>query len=321
MRAIVVAWLVALFVSSANAHEVNPAYLEATERTPDTFQIVWKQPLKDGRRLRLNPAFPEDCERQTIGTRISNGAVIETWQIQCDLSHGTIQIVGLERTLTDVFVKVNFIDGREVSSVLRPSANLLFLDAPSSGAPLWAYFRIGVDHIIFGYDHLLFVLGLCLLVRLRQLFLTITAFTFAHSITLALSTIAGISLPGTPVEITIALSLILLAAEYMTVDRGGQSLTSQYPWGVAFAFGLIHGFGFAGALADIGLPTSLEVWALLLFNFGVEVGQIGFVIAIFAIGWCLGRLAKPALSRAKVSAAYLVGVAGTYWVIERLAGI
>lgn len=321
LRVLILAWLVAVPLSSASAHEVNPAYLEATERTPESFQIVWKQPVKDGRRLRLNPAFPEGCERQDIGTRISNGAVIETWQMQCDLSHGTIQIEGLERTLTDVFVRVSFLDGTAVSSVLRPSANRLSLEAPSSAAPLWAYFRIGIDHIIFGYDHLLFVLGLCLLVRLRQLFLTITAFTIAHSITLALSTMAGISLPGTPVEITIALSLILLAAEYVTVHRGGQSLTSQYPWGVAFGFGLIHGFGFAGALADIGLPTNLEVWALLLFNLGVEIGQIGFVIAIFALGWGLSRLAKPALPNAKIAAAYLVGVSGTYWVIERVMGL
>ncbi|MFN3214799.1 MAG: HupE/UreJ family protein [Henriciella sp.] len=321
MRAIILVWLTVLSLSSVSAHEVNPAYLEASERAPESFQVVWKQPLKDGRRLRLTPTFPDGCERQNFGTRFSNGAVIETWQIRCDLSQGDIRIEGLERTLTDVFVKVNFLDGRAVSSVLRPSANLLSLDAPATSAPLWAYFRIGIDHIIFGYDHLLFVLGLCLLVRLRQLLLTITAFTIAHSITLALSTMAGISLPGTPVEITIALSLILLAAEYVTVHRGGQSLTSQYPWGVAFGFGLIHGFGFAGALADIGLPTSLEVWALLLFNLGVEIGQICFVIAIFAIGWSLSHLSKLGVNKVKLAAAYLVGVSGTYWAVERLVGM
>ncbi|MEM9572979.1 MAG: HupE/UreJ family protein [Pseudomonadota bacterium] len=318
---LVTALLFAFPFPKASAHEVNPAYLEAIETAPDDFRVLWKQPLKDGRRLRLTPTFPETCARHDIGSRVSNGAVIETWRIQCDLDQADIAIDGLERTLTDVFVKVEFLEGRSVSALLRPSANSLSLNAASSSTPLLAYFRVGIDHIIFGYDHLLFVLGLCLLVRLRQLFLTITAFTVAHSITLGLSTMAGMGLPGAPVETVIALSLVLLAHEALTKLRGGVSLTSEYPWAVAFCFGLIHGFGFAGALANIGLPSDQEIWALLLFNLGVEFGQICFVILVFAIGWILIRLAKPLESHAKLAVAYLVGVSGTYWAFERMVGL
>lgn len=313
--------MLVVFAPASTAHEVNPAYLELVETAPASFEVTWKQPLKDGRRLKLRPAFPDQCTSGDPRQRFAGGAVIETWQLNCALADGDIRIDGLERTLTDVFVKIEFQDRAAISGLLRPSANQLKLDASQTSAPLLAYFRIGVDHIIFGYDHLLFVLGLCLLVKLRQLFVTITAFTVAHSITLGLSTMAGLSLPGAPVETVIALSLVLLAREGITVLRGGTSLTSQYPWLVAFGFGLIHGFGFAGALSNIGLPQSQEISALLLFNLGVEAGQIVFVIAVFLTGWLLIQLSRHLEPIARQAAAYLVGISGTYWVIERLIGM
>jgi hypothetical protein len=302
----------------AAAHEVNPAFLELTETESGQFDVVWKQPIKDGRRLKLDPVFPEDCETSPIALEGAVGAVVSRWTLSCALNEGEIRVDGLDRTLTDVFVQIHRIDGSVASVVLKPAAAAFELGEETSSAPLLAYFRIGVDHIIFGYDHLLFVLGLCLLVRPAQLLLTVTAFTVAHSITLGLSTLAGITLPGPPVESVIALSLILLAREAITLQRGGRSLTSQYPWAIAFGFGLIHGFGFAGALADIGLPKDQEIWALLLFNLGVEAGQVAFVIALAVLAAGLTYVARNWLSRGKIAAAYLVGVSGTIWLVERV---
>ncbi len=310
-------WMIGLSPIAA-AHEVNPAFLELTETESGQFDVVWKQPIKDGRRLKLDPVFPEDCEASAMVLEGAVGAVVSRWTLSCALNEGEIRVDGLDRTLTDVFVQIHRIDGSVASVVLKPAAAAFELGEETSSAPLLAYFRIGVDHIIFGYDHLLFVLGLCLLVRPAQLLLTVTAFTVAHSITLGLSTLAGITLPGPPVESVIALSLILLAREAITLQRGGRSLTSQYSWAIAFGFGLVHGFGFAGALADIGLPKDQEIWALLLFNLGVEAGQVAFVIALAVLAAGLTYVARNWLSRGKIAAAYLVGVSGTIWLVERV---
>lgn len=302
----------------ANAHEVNPAYLELQEITEKNFAVTWKQPLKDGKRLRLIPVFPPDCTQSDPNLRLAGAAIVESSQLSCDLRQGELRIDGLQRTLTDVFVRIVYQDGETVSVLLRPSAATVSLEQPQSGAPLMAYFSLGVEHIIFGYDHLLFVLGLCLLVRARNLFQTITAFTVAHSITLALATLGNITLPGPPVEAVIAVSLILLAREALTLMAGGHTLTARMPWLVAFGFGLIHGFGFAGALSDIGLPTNQEAWALLLFNLGVEIGQIAFVLFVFAVSWLIVKAVRSSERVIKTTAAYCAGIAGSYWAIERI---
>jgi len=312
-------WLAGLS-HPAQAHEVNPAFLELTETDTGRYEVVWKQPLKDGRRLKLDPVFPGGCDASPMKLEAARGAVVSRWQLSCALDQGDIHIAGLDRTLTDVFLRIRQLDGRQVSAVLKPAAATFALGEEASGAPLFAYLRIGVDHILFGYDHLLFVLGLCLLVRRSQLLLTVTAFTVAHSITLGLSTLAGLTLPGPPVEAVIALSLILLAREAITVQRGGASLTAEFPWLIAFGFGLIHGFGFAGALSEIGLPANQEVWALLLFNLGVELGQVLFVLALLAAAWVILQLGRARLGLAKTVAAYLIGISGTIWMVERVAG-
>lgn len=313
-------FLVAGLPRPAAAHEVNPAFLELTEAETGQFEVVWKQPVKDGRRLKLDPIFPEGCEGTPVTLEAAAGAVVSRWTVTCTLDQGEIRIAGLDRTLSDVFVQIHRLNGDHLSVVLKPAAASFELDQTNPSAPLFAYLRIGVDHILFGYDHLLFVLGLCLLVRPRHLLLTVTAFTVAHSITLGLSTLAGVTLPGPPVEAVIALSLILLAREAITVQRGGQSLTSQYPWLIAFGFGLIHGFGFAGALADIGLPQNQEVWALLLFNLGVELGQVLFVLTLLGVAFLLGRVIQRGLAFSKTAGAYLVGISGTIWLVERVSG-
>ncbi|HBU32553.1 MAG TPA: hypothetical protein DEB28_00330, partial [Hyphomonas sp.] len=168
-------------------------------------------------------------------------------------------------------------------------------------------------------DHLLFVLGLVLLVRPRQLLGTVTAFTVAHSITLAASALGGVTLPGPPVEIVIAMSIALLGAEAIYRMRGQDTLAQNQPWIIAFGFGLVHGFGFAGALSDIGLPKGAEIFALLLFNLGVEVGQVAFVIFVLALAWVGQRLYRQGAPFVRTAAAYAIGITGSFWAIERIA--
>ena len=318
-------WLVAtlltfagLFIAlSADAHEVRPAYLELSETAPNEWAATWKQPVLDGRRLKIDPILPETCTKQDERVSRVGATIVQRWTAQCDLSSGRIQITGLDRTLTDAFVRITRHDGETISSVLRVGADSLNLEQ-ASGAPTAHYLRIGVEHIIFGYDHLLFVLGLFLLVRPRQLLVTVTAFTLAHSITLALSALAGITLPGPPIEIIIALSIALLGAEAIYRQRGQETISARWPWAIAFGFGLIHGFGFAGALAEIGLPRGAEIMALLLFNIGVELGQIAFIACLAGAAWIVSRVAKPALQPTATVLAYAIGITGAFWSVERI---
>ncbi len=310
-------WLAA--AGPAVAHEVRPAYLEVTEVSPGTYEVTWKQPVLDGRRLKIDPVFPQACAREGEYVTSPGGTIVQRWTTQCDLNQGEIRIDGLERTLTDAFVRIDRLEGDDIGAVLRPASPVLDLTVPT-GAPVAAYFRIGVEHIIFGWDHLLFVLGMVLLVRPRQLLLTLTAFTVAHSITLAAATLGGITLPGPPVEITIAMSIALLGAEAMHRIKGWNTLSQRIPWAIAFGFGLIHGFGFAGALAEIGLPKGAEAMALLLFNVGVEAGQILFVSVLLAAAFIIHKLAARGMVPVRVGLAYFIGCMGSYWAIERIAG-
>ena len=314
--------LLALFgiALPASAHEVRPAYLEVTETDPGTFAVTWKQPVLDGRRLKLDPVFPEGCDREHERADAAGGTLVQRWEMQCDLSTGQVEIAGLDRTLTDAFVRVDRLTGDDLSAVLRPGALQLDLASPT-GAPTATYFRIGVEHILFGFDHLLFVLGLVLLVRPRQLLATVTAFTLAHSLTLAAAALGGITLPGPPVEIVIAMSIALLGAETIYRSRGHETLSQRKPWLIAFGFGLVHGFGFAGALAEIGLPKGAEVLALLLFNLGVEVGQVAFVGAVLLLVLLAVRLARLPLAPARIIAAYAIGITGAYWAVERIVNV
>ena len=327
-RAAILRWLAVCFTglsvwlmaaAPAAAHEVRPAYLEVVETAPGTYDVTWKQPVLDGRRLKIDPVFPEACAREGEYVASPGGTLVQRWTTHCDLNQGEIRIDGLERTLTDALVRIDRLEGDDIGAVLRPATPALDLTMPT-GAPVATYFRIGVEHIIFGWDHLLFVLGMVLLVRPRQLLLTLTAFTVAHSITLAAATLGGITLPGPPVEITIAMSIALLGAEAMHRIKGWNTLSQRIPWAIAFGFGLIHGFGFAGALAEIGLPKGAEAMALLLFNVGVEAGQILFVSVLLAGAFIVHKLAAKRMVALRAVLAYFIGFMGSYWAIERIAG-
>lgn len=310
------AWLACTL--PAAAHEVRPAYLEIIETAPGTYNVTWKQPVMDGRRLKIDPILPESCGKSGVNVTPVGATLIQRWTTECDLNTGEIRIDGLDRTLTDVFVRIDRLEGDDIGAVLRPGNTVLDLTVPT-GAPVATYFRIGVEHILFGWDHLLFVLGMVLLVKPRQILLTLTAFTVAHSITLALASLAHFTLPGPPVEITIAMSIALLGAEAIHRIKGWMTLSQRIPWAIAFGFGLIHGFGFAGALAEIGLPPGAEALALLLFNLGVEAGQVMFVSAVLALAWIAYHLAAKRMVLMRTALAYFIGIMGSYWAIERIS--
>ncbi len=318
-RTLLVLLLLLGWANQVVAHEVRPAYLEIIQSSPTAVSVTWKQPVRGDRRLKIDPLLPESCGPPKQN-RVSHlgGTLVQRWQASCDLSQGTVYVDGLDRTLTDVFVRISFLDGETLSTVLRPGDPPLDLaePAPQSGN---GYLRLGVEHILFGYDHLLFVLGLFLLVKTRQLVATITAFTAAHSLTLGLSALGGWNLPSGPVEIVIALSISLLGLEALYRVRGRRTLSARLPWLIALGFGLIHGFGFAGALADIGLPKDAELWALLLFNLGVEVGQLAFIGALLALQWIASQVATVPARPIQIATCYALGCMGGFWALERAA--
>jgi len=313
-------------IPSASAHESLPIYLGVTETAPDTFDVVWRIPATQGAPPSVSPVFPAQCTVQSGPILApSPGTLVGREVLRCaapGLAGGRIELAGLDRTMLDALVRISFADGREVTKVLRPAEPFLTLDAPRGAIDLGGYFRLGIEHILGGVDHLLFVTGLVLIVRrIGRLVKTITAFTLAHSLTLALATLGVVHVPPAPVEATIALSIVFLARELARAQRGETGLTARYPWIVAFAFGLLHGLGFAGALTQIGLPRHDIPLALLLFNLGVETGQLLFVAALLALRAVLAHPTRNLPAWTIRLPDYAIGAAAAFWLIERTAAI
>jgi hydrogenase/urease accessory protein HupE len=300
------------------AHEVRPAYLEIKELTPGVHQVVWKQPLLGDRRLPIDPVFPEDCEATEPSLPENTGsALIQRWQVSCDLSTGLVHITGLSRTLTDVLVRVTRADGSVLTQLLRADQPTLNLGDPAP--PVASYLELGIDHLLSGMDHILFVAGLVLFIPNRWMLLkTVSAFTAAHSITLALSVLNVVTLPQQPVEAVIALSILFLARELLLPEDRRSAITKVRPWLMAFAFGLLHGFGFAGALIDIGLPREQLALSLLLFNVGIEIGQILVIAALLATGWLISRIPGIHLALWKQAFTIIMGSMAGFWTIDRV---
>jgi hypothetical protein len=313
-------WLLALLMASpATAHEIRPAALELTEQADGMVSVIWKQPVLSGKKLRMRPILPAQCAPpEQTRQEFTGTATIETWQTACRLDRGEIRIEGLEQTLTDVFVRLKFADGNEQTRVLRPASTVFALETENGNSPAGAYLRIGAEHMLFGWDHLLFVLGLLLLTPVRKILWVISAFTAGHSLTLAITALGLLRLPSGPVELLIALSIFFLAVEVVRKRAGKTSLTIRQPWIVAAGFGLLHGLGFASALAAIGLPKGQEIWALLLFNLGVEIGQILFVAVVLGAYWLVSRLPIDRQNWLVRPALYLVGSLGAYYTMERI---
>lgn len=323
--ALVAALVVALAPSQAWAHAFAPALLDVREG-PTGTTVVWKVPATLGESPALRPVLPPACRPVTDATvEPVTQAMVERWVVDCPggLAGATIRVDGETEVPTDVVVRVELADGRSVSAVLRDGARELAIPAAQAGGAVTAtYLRLGVHHILGGFDHLLFVLGLLLLVRSGwSLVRTVTAFTLAHSVTLALAVLGLVHVPPAPVETAIALSILLLAVELARPADAPPTLAARLPWLVAFAFGLLHGFGFAGALGEVGLPPGDVPLALLWFNVGVEAGQLLFVGALVAVAALLRRLrAGRLLVVWRAAAPWGIGGLAAFWVFERVLG-
>jgi hydrogenase/urease accessory protein HupE len=309
---------------AAQADIFRPAYLELRETEPGRYDVLWKVPALGDRRLAARVRLPEGTQNVTEPAgHFEGGAFLERWRIERagGLTGQEIAIDGLIGGVTDVIVRLERADGTSQMERLLPESARFTVTAPAgTGEVAWSYLVLGVEHILGGIDHLLFVLALLLVVRgARRIVLTVTAFTVAHSITLVAATLGWVRVPGPPVEAIIALSIVFVAAEVVHGLQGRPGLTARAPWVVAFSFGLLHGFGFAGALAEVGLPQKAIPVALLMFNVGVEIGQLIFVAAALAAGAMIARLpvARPAWTNYALP--YVIGTVAMFWVIERVA--
>ena len=323
------ALLACCFASVTHADVFRPAYLELREtgqdeRGADRYDVMWKRPAQGDSRLAIQIRFPQGTTQvtQPQGVFIEN-AYIERWQISRagGLTGQTLSIDGIVGGVTDVIVRIERQDGTSQVERLLPQSPQFTVKAATGAAEVaGSYLVLGVEHILGGVDHLLFVLALLLIVRGgKRILLTVTAFTVAHSITLVSATLGWMHVPGPPVEAMIALSIVFVAAEIVHGLRGRPGLTARAPWIVACSFGLLHGFGFAGALAEVGLPQKAVPLALLMFNVGVEVGQLLFVAFALGARAVLNRLPVPEQGWMPYATPYAIGGVAMFWVVERVA--
>jgi hypothetical protein len=322
MRGLALAAATIAFASTAFGHEIRPGYLELREASGGSYELLWKKPAGGEIEIRIAPVIPDGCQFLTPDRQqITPGSVLVRGTLTCDggIAGKTFRIAGLETTVTDVLIRIHHADGRVESHLLRPSSPAATLGALTTAwQRAFAYLRLGIEHILLGVDHLLFVLGLLLIVSDRWMLVkTITSFTLAHSITLAIATLGYAAAPLPPLNAAIALSILFLGPEIVRVWRGETSFTIRHPWVVAFAFGLLHGFGFASGLTTMGLPRAEIPLALLLFNVGVEAGQIAFVVLVLLLERSFRTLEIRWPRFATALPGYVVGTLGAYWTIQR----
>ena len=322
-----VALLIVLLLpaSRARADEARPAYLEIKETAVGQFSVLWRTPVLSGMRLPIVLTFPADMRNLKAPTveDLADSVVERRW-IDAGpkgLSGRRIEFEGLQLLITDVLVRVEMLDGRKWTAFARATHPWVEIETSQTWLTVaGTYIVDGIRHIVFGADHLLFVLGLLLIVGDRWMLLkTITSFTIAHSITLAIATLGYANAPVVPLNAAIALSILFLGPEIVRSWRGETSFTIQRPWVVAFAFGLLHGFGFAGALTSAGLPRADLPFALLSFNLGVEIGQVGFVLLIVALERSFRVLEIRWPRWIQAMPGYTVGSLGAFWTIQRVA--
>ena len=309
---------------AAWAHEARPAYLEIKETAPGQFSVLWRAPVLAGMRLPVALRIPEDVRnvKEPTVQELADSLVARR-SIDAGpngLAGKRIEFVGLELTITDVLVRVEMLDGRHWTTIARPSQPWVEI----AGSEPWlavagTYIVQGIRHILLGADHVLFVLGLLLIVKDRFMLLkTVTAFTVAHSITLAIATLGYAAAPVLPLNAAIALSILFLGPEIVRSWRGQTSFTIRHPWVVAFAFGLLHGFGFASALTGAGLPRQDLPLALVTFNVGVEAGQLGFIALVLALEQSFRILEVRWPRWVEALPGYTVGSLGAFWTVQRL---
>jgi len=331
---LVAALAAALLASPALAHRLSPAFFGLTETAPGIYAVQWKVSISGGLASALEPKVPQGC---------SLTGDVRTYVVNEDVrfQHGTMscaggiggrefKVDGLELTQTDVLLRVDYLDGSASNQRLTPTdPSVVIPERPSALEVIRTYTVLGIGHILGGVDHLLIVLALLLLVRgIGRLVATVTAFTLAHSVTLAAATLGFVHVPPAPVEATIALSILFLASELARQPFASSSadaradLTTRFPWLVAFSFGLLHGFGFAGALSEVGVPQKAVPLALLFFNVGVEIGQLLFIAFVFAAialaRQALRRFAMPQPAWSWRVSPYAIGSVAAFWAIQRI---
>jgi hydrogenase/urease accessory protein HupE len=317
------ALLLSALILPAAGHEVRPAYLQITENHDHGYEVLWKRPAVGEQAVHLVPHLSGGSLEESPWTVVSTESFLtSTWKIPSgkpSLNGQTVSIEGLQDTITDTLVVVRAADKSAWQTILTPAhpAQTLDLGSDTPGAPT-AFLGLGIEHILTGVDHLLFVFGLLLIVSNRWMLLkTVTAFTVAHSITLAAATLGYVHPPVEFVNAAIALSILFLGAEIVRRRRGGTSLTIRYPWVVAFLFGLLHGFGFSSGLNAAGLPQHAIPAALLLFNVGVEVGQLSFVVLILWLERAFRVLQIRWARPLQILPGYAVGTLGALWTLQR----
>lgn len=322
IRALFLLFAALLAIAPANADEMRPGYLEFTQQSAAEWRLVWKAPLRGGVTPDTQPVLPDGCTLTGATDRQrAVASVILTSAVRCkrEVAGQSIGLLGFGASQTDVLVRVSPLDRPVQVLRLTPKEPMAVIAAkPDRWQVAKTYFVTGIEHIVFGYDHLLFVVSLVLLLSgAWTIAKAVTAFTVAHSITLIGTTMGLLGLPQRPVEAVIALSILFLAVEIAKKREGAPRLSERIPWVVAFGFGLLHGFGFAGALQEIGLPESDVPTALLTFNLGVEVGQLAIVLAALGVLHLLRRFAKAAEMPLLKLATYAIGITASFWFIER----
>lgn len=322
MRTLLVLASLLVQIVPVAAHELRPGYLEIRQENVERYSIRFKVPALGDMRLGLHVRLPADClNLEPPRSERASGGIIDHLHVSCSggIDGREIAIDGLATTYTDVIVRASRSDGTVQSVRLTPDRpSFKMVVSPDWIETVRTYFLLGVEHILGGIDHLMFVLALMLLIHDRWTLLkTITAFTIAHSITLAAAALNWMQVPQAPVEAVIALSICFAAAEVVRLEHGEFDLANRVPWLMAFAFGLLHGFGFGGALKEIGLPQSDVPLALLAFNLGVEAGQLLFVGAVLALAALVDRLLTVRLPWLRNMTAYAIGSVAAVWVIQR----
>lgn len=323
--------LLGFVVLPVSAHTFAPALLEIQQGADEKVNIRWKQPAIKAVGSQLLPRLPETCQAQGAPAVHEEGTgIIMTWEAECSVSlvGETIRVDGIAGSRADVLLRLELDDGRSLRHVLTADApSYLVPETESLADVMVGYAGLGVEHILGGFDHLLFVLGLVLLVTGgRRLLVTVTAFTLGHSVTLALAVLGFVHMPSGPTEAAIALSIYVLALELVRRKTSQESLMQRSPWLVAGLFGLLHGLGFAGALSEIGLPAHEIPAALFAFNVGIEVGQLAFVAVVLAVGWMLTRCPERWTEQAWTQSlaqvpTYVIGSLSAFWFLERVLGL
>jgi len=310
------------------ADEFKPAYLQLTQLDQDVYDVLWKIPaIDEATTLKVKPQFPDGTEALTpVHSTFSRGITVQRWRIR--VPHGldgqAVFFSQLSQTRIDVLARLVRLDGSvQLERILPVSPRFVGKPSPGSLEVVKTYTVLGIEHILTGFDHLLYVLGMLILVGgWRRIVVTMSAFTATHSLTLTAAALGWVHVPQPPVEACIALSILFVAREIVQAHRGRPGITARWPWVVSFTFGLMHGFGFAGALAEVGLPQSSIPTALLFFNVGVEIGQLLFVAAVLtviAVGWrAAQRLRLPHTAWLWRAAPYAIGGLASFWLVERV---